>query len=326
MQKVLFIDLMNMFVRCFSSIRLSNDDGLHVGGVFGTLNSLQSQIKMHSPDIVSVVWEGKGSSERRRRTLKEYKEGRKFRGLNRQFQYSQEDEKESFARQLQLLKGCLDTLPLYQPAFQYLEADDQIAYSCRQLFSKNYDKVIVSTDRDYFQLVDENTKVYRPVKTKENPKGEMIGIDWMLDKEKVYPVNYALLKAIVGDKSDNINGISGVGEATVKKDFPILNYGIVTLENFLSFAEDREGEKKTKYKKYIESSGLIERNYKLVQLLDIDVSLQSIQALESCYENKKTKFNSYKLRINLLNENISPNNIDNWVSVFNSVHHEPIKF
>ena len=248
MQKVLFIDLMNMFVRCFSSIRLSNDDGLHVGGVFGTLNSLQSQIKMHSPDIVSVVWEGKGSSERRRRTLKEYKEGRKFRGLNRQFQYSQEDEKESFARQLQLLKGCLDTLPLYQPAVQYLEADDQIAYSCRQLFSKDYEKVIVSTDRDYFQLVDENTKVYRPVKTKENPKGEMIGIDWMLDKEKVYPVNYALLKAIVGDKSDNISGISGVGEATVKKDFPILNYGIVTLENFLSFAEDRVGEKRQNIK------------------------------------------------------------------------------
>ena len=326
MQKVLFIDLMNMFVRCFSSIRLSNDDGLHVGGVFGTLNSLQSQIKMHSPDIVSVVWEGKGSSERRRRTLKEYKEGRKFRGLNRQFQYSQEDEKESFARQLQLLKGCLDTLPLYQPAVQYLEADDQIAYSCRQLFSKDYEKVIVSTDRDYFQLVDENTQVYRPVKTKENPKGEMISIDWMLDKEKVYPVNYALLKAIVGDKSDNIKGISGVGEATVKKDFPILNYGVVTLENFLSYAEDRVGEKKAKYKKYIESSGLIERNYKLVQLLDIDVSLQSIQALEKCYENKKTKFNSYKLRINLLNENISPNNIDNWVSVFNSVLHEPIKF
>ena len=94
----------------------------------------------------------------------------------------------------------------------------------------------------------------------------------------------------------------------------------------LEYAEDRVGEKKTKYKKYIESSGLIERNYKLVQLLDIDVSLQSIQALENCYENKKTKFNSYKLRINLLDENISPNNIDNWVSVFNSVLHEPITF
>jgi len=326
MQKVLFIDLMNMFVRCFSSIRLSNDDGLHVGGVFGTLNSLQSQIKMHSPDIVSVVWEGKGSSERRRRILKEYKEGRKFRGLNRQFQYSQEDEKESFARQLQLLKECLDTLPLYQPAVQYLEADDQIAYSCRQLFSKDYEKVIVSTDRDYFQLVDEYTQIYRPVKTKENPKGEMINIGWMMDKEKVYPVNYALLKSIVGDKSDNIKGISGVGEVTVKKDFPILNYGVTTLETLLEYAEDRIAEKKPQYKKYIENSELIARNYKLVQLLDIDVNLQSIQALEKCYENKEAKFNSYKLRINLMNENMSPNNIDNWVSVFNSVRHEPITF
>ena len=74
------------------------------------------------------------------------------------------------------------------------------------------------------------------------------------------------------------------------------------------------------------NSGLIERNYKLVQLLDVDVSLQSIQALEKCYENKEMKFNSYKLRINLLSENISPNNIDNWVSVFNSVHPEPIIF
>ena len=130
-------------------------------------------------------------------------------------------------------------MPLYQPAVQYLEADDQIAYSCIQLFKNNYEKVIVSTDRDYFQLVDLNTKVYRPVKTKENPKGEMINISWMLDREKVHPINYALLKAIVGDKSDNIKGISGVGEATVKKDFPILNFGVTTLEKLLEYVEDR---------------------------------------------------------------------------------------
>ena len=45
MKKVLLIDLMNMFVRNFSAVRLTNDDGEHVGGVYGTLNSLQSQIK-----------------------------------------------------------------------------------------------------------------------------------------------------------------------------------------------------------------------------------------------------------------------------------------
>tara|TARA_A100001515_G_scaffold5288_2_gene4868 strand:+ start:3764 stop:4735 length:972 start_codon:yes stop_codon:yes gene_type:complete len=321
MKKVLLIDLMNMFVRNFSAVRLTNDNGEHVGGVYGTLNSLQSQIKKHNPDIVSVVWEGKGSSERRRRTLKEYKEGRKFRGLNRHFEYSQEDESASFARQLQLLKECLDLLPVYQPAVQYLEADDQIAYSCRTFF-KDETKVIVSTDRDFFQLVDNNTSVYRPVKTKENPKGEMIDMSYMVDKEDVFPPNYALLKAIVGDKSDNINGISGVGEKSVKRDFPLLSTNEdMDVDSVLDYARNQ---KNKKYQKYIDNEDLLRRNYKIVQLLDVDVNIQSIQALEKSYENKDLKFNSYQLRLKLLSEDISPSNIDNWVSSFMSVSREPV--
>tara|TARA_Y100001938_G_C8066298_1_gene420377 strand:- start:708 stop:1679 length:972 start_codon:yes stop_codon:yes gene_type:complete len=321
MKKVLLIDLMNMFVRNFSAVRLTNDNGEHVGGVYGTLNSLQSQIKKHNPDIVSVVWEGKGSSERRRRTLKEYKEGRKFRGLNRHFEYSQEDESESFARQLQLLKECLDLLPVYQPAVQYLEADDQIAYSCRTFF-KEEAKVIVSTDRDFFQLVDNNTSVYRPVKTKENPKGELIDMDYMVEKEAVFPPNYALLKAIVGDKSDNILGISGVGEKSVKKDFPLLSTNEdMDVDDVLEYASNQ---KNKKYQKYIDNEDLLRMNYKIVQLLDIDVNIQSIQALEKSYESKDLKFNSYQLRLKLMSEDISPSNIDNWISSFMSVSREPV--
>ena len=321
MKKVLLIDLMNMFVRNFSAVRLTNDNGEHVGGAFGTLNSLQSQIKKHNPDIVSVVWEGKGSSERRRRTLKEYKEGRKFRGLNRHFEYSQEDETVSFARQLQLLKECLDLLPVYQPAVQYLEADDQIAYSCRNFF-KNEAKVIVSTDRDFFQLVDSNTTIYRPVKSKENPKGEMIDLNYMMEKEFVFPPNYALLKAIVGDKSDNITGISGVGEKSVKRDFPLLSVKEdMGVDDILEYANSQ---KNSKYQKYIDNEEMLRLNYKIVQLLDIEVNMQSIVALEKSYENKDLKFNPYQLRLKLMNEDISPNNIDNWVSSYMSVSREPV--
>ena len=321
MKKVLLIDLMNMFVRNFAAMRLTNDDGEHVGGAFGTLNSLQYQIKKHNPDIVSVVWEGKGSSERRRKKLKEYKEGRKFRGLNRYFEYSQEDESASFARQLQLVKECLDVLPVYQPAVQYLEADDQIAYSCRNFF-KDDAKIIISTDRDFFQLVDERTAIFRPVKTKENPKGELIDLDWMTQKEDVFPPNYALLKAIVGDKSDNIRGVRGGGEPTAKTDFPLLNYmKEADVDDVLEYA----GKQKDKrYEKYIDNGELMKRNYEIVQLLDIDVNMQSIQALEKSYENKELKFNSYQLRLKLLGENISPSNIDNWVSTFMSVSREPV--
>ena len=321
MKKVLLIDLMNMFVRNFSAVRLTNDNGEHVGGAFGTLNSLQSQIKKHNPDIVSVVWEGKGSSERRRRTLKEYKEGRKFRGLNRHFEYSQEDETVSFARQLQLLKECLDLLPVYQPAVQYLEADDQIAYSCRNFF-KNEAKVIVSTDRDFFQLVDSNTTIYRPVKSKENPKGETIDLDYMVEKELVFPPNYALLKAIVGDKSDNITGISGVGEKSAKRDFPLLSVNEdMGVDDILEYANSQ---KNSKYQKYIDNEELLRLNYKIVQLLDIEVNMQSIVALEKSYENKDLKFNPYQLRLKLMSEDISPTNIDNWVSSYMSVSREPV--
>ena len=321
MKKVLLIDLMNMFVRNFSAMRLTNDDGEHVGGTFGTLNSLQSQIKRHGPDIVSVVWEGKGSSERRRGMLKEYKEGRKFRGLNRHFKYSQEDESVSFARQLQLVKECLDVLPVYQPAVQYLEADDQIAYSCRTFF-KDEAKIIISTDRDFFQLVDERTAIFRPVKTKENPRGELIDLDWMMQKEDVFPPNYALLTAIVGDKSDNIGGIKGVGAPTAKTDFPLLNnMEEAGVDDILEYAGKQ---KEKKYEKYIDNAELMRRNYGIVQLLDIDVNMQSIQALERSYENKELKFNSYQLRLKLLGENISPSNIDNWVSTFMSVSRAPV--
>ena len=323
MKKVLLIDLMNMFVRSFSSLPLTNDNGEHVGGVYGTLNSLQSQIKKHNPDIVSVVWEGKGSAERRRKMLKEYKEGRKFRGLNRHFEYSQEDESESFAKQLQLLKECLDVLPVYQPAVQFLEADDQIAYSCRNFF-KNEIKIIVSTDKDFFQLIDEDTTIFRPVKTKDSPQGEFVDLEWMIEKENIFPPNYALLKAIVGDKSDNITGVKGVGEKTAKREVTLLadeiDYDIDELMEFVKTNKNK------KYQKYIDNEELIRNNYRLVQLLDIDVNIQSIVALERSYEKKELKFNSYQLRLKLLSEDISPTSIDNWVSIFMSVQREPLTF
>ena len=71
---------------------------------------------------------------------------------------------------------------------------------------------------------------------------------------------------------------------------------------------------------------MLRKNYEIVQLLDINVNIQSIQAMERSYEKKELKFNSYQFRLKLLNEDISPNNIDNWVSSFMSVQREPLTF
>ena len=310
---VLFIDLLNLYCRCFSSVPLTDDNGLHVGGVYGTLNALQSYVKTFTPSEVYICWEGSQSAERRRKKLKEYKEGRKFVGMRRGFTTSDTDEKEAFTRQLNLLKQCLDSLPIKEVSVKYLEADDVIAYMAKKVV-KDIPKIIISTDKDYFQLVDEDISIFRPVKTKENPKGEMIDLEWMIEKENIFPPNYALLKAIVGDKSDNIAGLKGVGEKTAKREIILLadeiDYDVDELMEFVKTNKNK------KYQKYIDNEDLIRNNYKVVQLLELEVSLASIESLQNTFIKDTPKFNSMKFRIKLLDENISPSNLDNWMASF----------
>ena len=318
---VLFIDLLNLYCRSFASVPLTNDNGEHVGGVYGSLNALQSYVKRFEPSECIIAWEGSQSGERRRKKLKEYKEGRKMVGMRRGFTTSDVDEKEAFARQLELLKNSLDHLPMKQVAVKYLEADDAIAYMAKKVIDKK--SIIITTDRDYLQLVDENISVFRPVKTKENPTGEMINLEWMHKKENIHPYNYALLKAIVGDKSDNITGVKGIGEKTARKDIHLLwsaheEFDIDDLFKWLLTRKEK------KYQKYLDNEDLIRLNYKIVQLLELEISLASIDSLRNSYISKTPKFNSYQFRINLLSEDISPTNLDNWMASFSILQDKPV--
>lgn len=317
-EKVIIIDMLNMYVRNFSAFAITNDNGNLVSGIYGSLASIRSQIEKHQADYAIIAWEGEGSSERRRKTLKTYKEGRSFKGLNRKhFDYSQEDEKDSFARQLFLLKECLDELPIYQIGVRYLEADDVIGYLCKKVLKDNYEKIIISSDKDYYQLVDESTTIFRPIKSKANPQGEYIDVEWMENKEKVYPPNHLLLKAVAGCTSDKIDGIAGVGEPTVLKDFPFLaekkEYDV---ESLIEYSHQQ---KNKKYQKYIVNSDLIHKNKKLVQLVDPDISMKSVDTIYNIMEKTKLKFNPPKFRIKLITEGISPSNIDNWVGSFSTL-------
>lgn len=320
-EKVLLIDMLNMYVRNFSAFVLTNENGELVSGLYGSLASIRSQIELHQPDHIFVVWEGEKSSERRRKTLTEYKEGRTFKGLNRRhFGGSLEDERESFARQITVLKECLDNLPIRQLAVKFLEADDVIAYLCKGVLQDRFEKIIVSSDRDYFQLVDDTTTVFRPIKTKQDPQGQYINMDWMMNKEECFPPNYTLIKALCGDKSDNIAGVSGVGEKTVKRDFPfITDYRHYSTNEIFTYSAEQVLNKNKKYQKYIDNKNLIEQNYKIVQLLQEEMSIRSVDSIFSMVEKAETKFNPPKFRIKLMSEGISPNNIDSWVSSFSTL-------
>ena len=114
--RVLIIDGLNTFIRCWSSIPTMNDDGDHVGGVTGALKSIGYAIRQTQPTRVVVVFDGQGGSKRRKKIFGGYKAQRDKNKLRVNRQYADlmndEDERESMKRQFVWLNEMLDGLPL----------------------------------------------------------------------------------------------------------------------------------------------------------------------------------------------------------------------
>ena len=266
---LLVIDGLNTFIRVFSAVPALNDDGMHIGGVTGFLRSIAAVIRKHKPTRCVIVFDGKGGSVRRKRMYPNYKANRANKtAFNRYKEFaSLEDEQQSMKRQYGRMIQYLQCLPITTLAIDNIEADDAIAYISNEIFTKQENKVtIVSTDRDFLQLVNNRISVWSPIKKKmytPNVMREEFGID---------SKNYLLYRALTGDKSDNIPGVNGVGLKTMIKRLPIITENRqLSVEEFVEAATNAE--KKYKVHEIIESSmDIIKLNYKLMQLKDVDIA------------------------------------------------------
>ena len=266
---LLVIDGLNTFIRVFSAVPALNDDGMHIGGVTGFLRSIAAVIRKHKPTRCVIVFDGKGGSVRRKRMYPNYKANRANKtAFNRYKEFaSLEDEQQSMRRQYGRMIQYLQCLPITTLAIDNIEADDAIAYISNEIFTKQENKVtIVSTDRDFLQLVNNRISVWSPIKKKmytPNIMREEFGID---------AKNYLLYRALTGDKSDNIPGVNGVGLKTMIKRLPIITENIqLSVEEFVEAAINAE--KKYKVHEIIESNmDTIQLNYKLMQLKDVDIA------------------------------------------------------
>ena len=167
-EKVLIIDGLNTFIRVFSVIPTTNDDGIHIGGIVGFLKSVGYAVKMLAPTRTIIVFDGKGGSTRRRKIYPEYKQNRrtKYR-VNRSYDFaSEEDEKQNMIMQIQRTVEYLETLPLTVLSYDNIEADDTIGYLCKQVFTHSKQVVVMSTDKDFLQLANGRTKIWSPTKKK----------------------------------------------------------------------------------------------------------------------------------------------------------------
>lgn len=280
----------NLFLRSYAAVPSLDMHGNPSGGITGTLLTLRKIVGLCSPDKIVFAWDGAGGSKRRRAIIENYKQGRRPVKLNRNFEFEVEDEEKNKINQRIRLGEYLNDLPIHQVIVEGIEADDAIAYLCKYYAKER--KVIASSDKDFIQLLNENTIMYNIQK-----KAYVTSPD-AYREHKIHPRNYALARALVGDKSDNIKGIKGIGFKTLFKLFPFfLNKEKIELEQFFKTCEDA-GEK---YEKFIENKNVILDNLKVMRLDNSFISFESEQKILDVIK-EKVSLNSTSFRVKVMED------------------------
>ena len=309
---VLLIDGLNTFIRAFSVNPSLNEDGSHVGGLVGFLKSVRFTVNKFKPTRCIVVFDGKGGSKPRQKIYSQYKAGRKVRSrLNRNVDWATnpQDEHESMKLQIGRLIEYLEHLPLTLLALDKLEADDIISY-VTNVTLKESKTTIMSTDKDFLQLVSPRVKLYSPTKK--------ITYDEELVKKEfgIYPQNMLTCRVIDGDKSDGIPGVRGIGIKTLIKEFPELTEN----EKFdIKRLLDSASSKTTKASKLIsDNEYIVKRNYLLMQLKDPDIKNHTKLRITDTVNSATPQLVKYKFQRLFVEDKLWGQipNFDNWVTEF----------
>jgi DNA polymerase-1 len=281
-------------------------EGNPIGGCIGFLKSLQKVTKKFQPTEVVVVWDGHEGSQRKKSLNKNYKQGRAPIRFNRRLiDLSPEDQTKNKAYQLIRLMEYLNELPVIQVTIDFVEADDVIAYGARHPYYGGWNKIIVSSDKDFFQLCDDQTSIYRPIQDK------LVTKQSILDEFKIHPNNFAIARAIAGDPSDNLPGVSGVGLKTVAKRFPYLCNEEEYDHNDVVKTCTMQAKRLKLHENIIKSSDLIKNNYRIMQLYQPNIRPINRIFIDNAIMQFEPEFSRLNFTRMLFNDDCAYINFDN---------------
>jgi DNA polymerase-1 len=313
--RILLVDGINTFLRGFAAVTRSNLMGHDVGGIIGFLKSVGHAIKILNPTRVIIVFDGESGSVNRKYLYPPYKANRnRPRILNRRSFDNKEDEDESKYEQVVRLMDYLSYLPLISISIDRLEADDVIGYITEHV-QREYDDAnvyIMSTDTDYLQLINNRVKVYSPIKKKIYEIGNV------LEEYQVHPINFLLYKILIGDDSDNIPGVSGLGEKNTPKLFQLLSESEAkSIENLYDLCE-HPPKKSVLYERVLNVKNDLDIFYRLMDLKEINITEDDENKIQSIYHSPIPIFRKYDF-IKLYNHDKMADNIPNlevWLNLF----------
>lgn len=255
MESCLIIDGHNLLFRMFYGIpgSIKNSKGTEIKAVIGFTSGLIKYINKFSSNNIIIVFDTETSITDKSNDYSDYKSNR--------INYLDVPDNENPFIQLPLIFQVLNYLGIPYKEIEKYEADDYIASFCEKYRNK-YEFIIVSTDQDFFQLVNDNISVFNP----NGKQGTLYTSQKIYEKLGVYPQQIVEYKSLIGDKSDNITGIRGVGPKTAQK---ILSIGSIDeiVENSLIDGKLYDVLKANEY--------IINRNINLITMKrDIPISLE----------------------------------------------------
>ena len=224
MSKTLLVDGDNLFKIGFHGVKELYNDGSHIGGVYHFINTIRRFLDEGQLDKVVVFWDGKYNSSIRKQLYPQYKANRR--------QDMNEDKYASYLEQKSRVKDYLEEVFVRQVEMEDNEADDLIAYYCK--IATNEQITIFSADKDLTQLINERVTIFSPIVKQYYKFGDKITIN----KVEIPHYNVLLCKIFTGDKSDNIDGIEGLGEKSLIKYFPQMQEKPCTIEELLDNARN----------------------------------------------------------------------------------------
>lgn len=269
---IMVIDGLNYFTRNFMVNETVTAGGDLVGGVVGFVRGLGKLISQLHPDRVFVVWEQGGASPRRRHIYPEYKANRATnKGLQEMYRndgklIASSDQKNKVF-QLQLLSKALGHLPICQVYVPDTEADDVIAYLVKRKFqTEACTKIVVSSDKDFYQLLeDSSVRIYDPARK------ILIDSSYVIENFGASPRNITLARSVVGDPSDNLDGVPGVGFKTLTHRFPDFSKTDIDLDQawLMECAKKEMSSSKKPLKCFsdiVSHASVVDRNWRLMYL------------------------------------------------------------
>jgi len=302
--KILLVDSLNTFLRSFVMINHINPQGNHIGGLTGYLKSIGFAIRHIKPTRVILVFDGHGGSTNKRYLYPEYKANRKINKISNWEGFeTQAEESDAITNQIVRLVDYLKCLPVDLLSIDKVEADDVIGYITGKAGTSVH---IMSSDKDYLQLVSDRVTVYSPIKKKfYTPKS-------VKEEYGVSAINFLTQKILLGDKSDNVPGVHGIGMKTLLKMVPELGGDeLVTIEKILEHAELTQD----KFKKIHDFRQQLLINKQLMDLHDVNLPEEDIVTVDNVINNPNSVLDKASF-LKLYNEDYLGNSIPNvstWI-------------